>query len=154
MKIEYYNEKLKSEKRTGNAIFSDSHIVKNYKMRLMVYLNGDCARKETHMSVFFQLMKGENDNAIQQPFGKPITFSLIHQDERDKCFQRQTKDYLEYDEAMEIMQKPSSDNNRAWGYPDFISLNELQDDEYIKNNTLFIRCEIAQQFHLFYLKEI
>ena len=45
---------------------------------------------------------------------------------------------------MEIMQKPSSDNNRAWGYPDFISLNELQDDEYIKNNTLFIRCEIAQ----------
>ena len=110
----------------------------------MVYLNGDGARKETHMSVFLQLMKGESDDAIQWPFGKPITFSLIYQDERDKCFKRQTKDYLEYDETMEIMQKPSSDNNRAWGYPDFISLNELQDDEYIKNNTLFIRCEIAQ----------
>ena len=58
MKIEYYNEKLESEKRTGNATFSDPHIVKNYKMRLMVYLNGDGARKETHMSEFLQLMKG------------------------------------------------------------------------------------------------
>ena len=45
---------------------------------------------------------------------------------------------------MEIMQKPSSNNNRALGYPDFISLNEFQDDGYIKNNKLFIRCEIAE----------
>ena len=144
MKIEYYNEKLESEKRTGNATFSDPHIIKDYKMRLMVYLNGDGARKETHMSVFLQLMKGQNDDAIQRPFGKPITFSLIHQDDRDKCYERHAKDYLEYDEAMEIMQKPSSDNNRAWGYPDVIALDELQDNGYIKNNALFLRCEIAQ----------
>lgn len=31
MKIEYYNEKLESEKRTGNATFSDPHIIKDYK---------------------------------------------------------------------------------------------------------------------------
>ena len=144
MKIVYYNKKFESEKRTGNATFSDSHIVKNYKMRLMVYLNGDGSRKETHMSVFLQLMKGENDDVIQWPFGKPMTFSLIHQDDRGKCYEWQTNDYLECDEAMEIMQKPSSDNNRAGGYSDFISLSELQDDGYIKNNALFIRCEIVQ----------
>ena len=133
MKIEYYNEKLESEKRTGNATFSDPYIIKNCKMRLMVYLNGDGARKETHMSVFLQLMKGQNDDPIQWPFGKPITFSLIHQDDRGKCYEKHTKDYLENDEAMEIMQKLSSDNNRPWGYPDFITLYELQDNGYIKN---------------------
>ena len=53
-------------------------------MRLMVYLNGDVAVRGTHISVFFQLMKGEFDDCMEWLFNKIITIVLIHPDEKSK----------------------------------------------------------------------
>ena len=50
----------------------------------MVYLNGDVAVRGTHISVFFQLMKGEFDDCMEWLFNKIITIVLIHPDEKSK----------------------------------------------------------------------
>ena len=89
VKIVDYQNKFEFEKKPGNYIESDSRIINNYKVRLSICLNGAGEGKGTHMSIFLELMPGEYDDAIQWPFDKSITFSVIHQDDKEKSYKRQ-----------------------------------------------------------------
>lgn len=88
MTIETYYEKFREALANGISLYSDPHIISGYKMRLQVSLNGQGDGEGTHMSVFFQLMKGKLDDYLKWPFDKLIDFVLIHQDDQSKCFTR------------------------------------------------------------------
>ena len=87
MKIENYNRKLEEEKISGGKQCSDPNMVQGSKMRLEIYLNGQGNCTGTHLSVYWRLMKGELDDCLEWPFDKMITFVLIHQDNKNKCFE-------------------------------------------------------------------
>ena len=113
-------------------------------MRLLIDLNGYDESKGTHMSVFFQLMKGELDDLIKWPFDKLVTFVLIHQDDKNKCFKRSIEEAVETkDSPMKFFRKPVSNCNEAYGFTFFISLNKLHAAGFINNDTMCIRCEIG-----------
>ena len=50
-----------------------------YKMCLRLYILGDGIGKNTHMSLFFVVMKGEFDTILQWPFTHKVSFRLINQ---------------------------------------------------------------------------
>ena len=116
MKIENYNKQLEEAKTTEKSICSNPHIICGFKMRLMVYLNGNGTAKRTHMSVFFQLMKGEFDHCMEWPFDERISFVLIHQDDKNRCYKRLTNNALEKRESsLTSFGKPVTDVNVARG---------------------------------------
>ena len=144
MTIETYYEKFREALANGISLYSDPHIISVYKMRLQVSLNGQGDGEGTHMSVFFQLMKGKLDDYLKWPFDKLIDFVLIHQDDQSKCFTRTltTAKNAETTKSTNF-KKPVSDCNISRGYNKFITLTELYDGGFIKNDILYIRCVIG-----------
>ena len=48
-----------------------------YKMCIRAYLNGDGSGYNTHLSVFFVLMKGEYDALLRWPFDYKVSMILV-----------------------------------------------------------------------------
>ena len=108
-----------------------------YKMCARIYLNGDGEGKNTHISIFFVLMRGEHDNLLKWPFQGTVTFSLIDQtnDGRER---------EDIEEGFEVqLQKIGS--FRIMGLPLFCSLQWLnsQIHEYVKDDCMFIKVVAA-----------
>lgn len=96
------------------------------------------------MSVFLQLMKGELDDFIKWPFDKLITFVLIHPDDRNKCWKRRLREALKTKSSPhKAFIKPLTEENGLIGFENFISLEKLHADGFIKNDTIYMRCVIG-----------
>ena len=108
-----------------------------YKMCLRLYILGDGIGKASHMSLFFVLMKGEFDNILQWPFNHKVTFKLINQ-----CSGRDVVDIFKPDPLSSSFQKPKRDMNIASGCPRFVSLNELMQNGFIVDDTIFIKVKV------------
>ena len=104
-----------------------------YKMCLRLYILGDGIGKNTHMSLFFVVMRGEFDNILQWPFTHKVTFKLINQ--KGAC---DVVDTFQPDEMSNSFRKPKSDMNIASGCPRFVSHQELQNGGFIEDDTIFI----------------
>ncbi len=109
-----------------------------YKMCLRLYILGDGIGKNTHMSLFFVIMKGEFDNILKWPFTSKVTFKLINQ-----TGNRDIIDTFQPDPMSSSFQKPKSDMNIASGCPRFVSHTELKNQGFIVEDTVFIKCSIA-----------
>ncbi len=109
-----------------------------YKMCLRLYILGDGIGKNTHMSLFFVIMKGEFDNILKWPFTSKVTFKLINQKGN-----RDIIDTFQPDPMSSSFQKPKSDMNIASGCPRFVSHTELKNQGFIVEDTVFIKCSIA-----------
>ncbi len=108
-----------------------------FKMCLRLYILGDGAGKNTHMSMLFHIMKGEFDNIQVWPFTHRVTFKLINQRGG-----RDILDGFEPDPLGSSFSKPKSDMNRAVGCTKFVSHSDLKNGGYIVEDTVFIKCNI------------
>ncbi len=108
-----------------------------YKMCLRLYILGDGIGKNTHMSLFFAVMKGEFDNILQWPFSHKVTFKLINQNEGTDIV-----DTFKPDPMSSSFRKPKSDMNIASGCPRFVSHTELKSGGFIVDDTVFIKCSV------------
>ena len=142
MTIESYYKKFEQAKAKGTRLYSDSHIILGYALRLQVDLNGFRDGKGTHMSVSVQL---RNDGAYMKPFDKAIDFILIHPDDQNKCIRRIFKcDEREAkrDDYKGFVEKYLHSMFALWGFTKFVTLKELHDGGFIKNDILYIRCVV------------
>ena len=108
-----------------------------YKMCLRLYILGDGIGKNTHMSLFFVVMKGEFDAILQWPFTHKVSFRLINQHHG-----RDIVDVFQPDPLSSSFQRPKTDMNVASGCPRFISLAELNQGGFIEDNTIFIKVKV------------
>ena len=108
-----------------------------YKMCLRLYILGDGIGKNTHMSLFFVVMKGEFDAILQWPFTHKVSFRLINQHHG-----RDIVDVFQPDPLSSSFQRPKTDMNVASGCPRFISLTELNQGGFIEDNTIFIKVKV------------
>ena len=109
-----------------------------YKMQVVVYPYGNGTGKGTHMSVFFNLVKGENDDCLKWPFEGTILFKLLNQFEDKEHHSVRLK--LSGSESSELaVKKPDTYINE--GYDQFIDLLSIENvtptRQYLLNNTLF-----------------
>ena len=105
-----------------------------YKMCARIYMNGDGFGKNTHISLFFVVMKGEYDALLPWPFQKKITMMLLDQNNGEHMV-----DAFRSDHESSSFQRPKNNMNVASGSPLFMPLNGLSNRAYVKDDTMFIK---------------
>ena len=111
-----------------------------YKMCARIYLNGDGSGRNTHLSLFFVILRGEYDALLTWPFRQKVTFTLLDQSESNE----HVVDAFRPDTNSSSFKKPISEMNIASGLPIFCPLGKLMsnDREYIKDNIMFIKIKV------------
>ena len=106
-------------------------------MRARLYLNGDGNARRTHMSLFFVLMRSQNDSLLKFPFHYKVTFCMYDQTPN----QRHIIDSFRPDTKSNSFQRPRSDMNIASGIPKFAPLTviEQEGNPYVRDDTMFIK---------------
>ena len=102
-----------------------------------LYLNGDGIGKDSHVSLFFVLMKGRFDAILSWPFTHRVTMLLLDQSGQENHVQEKFRP----DPNSSSFQRPRSEMNIATGCPRFISKTDLDRRKtlYMKDNTMFIQ---------------
>ena len=110
--------------------------VNGYKMCARIYPNGDGMGKNSHLSLFFVLMRGSYDSLLPWPFLQKVTLMLV-----DQMYREHVVNAFRPDPASSSFKRPSTEMNVASGCPVFIPLAKLTDAQhgYLKDNTLFIK---------------
>ena len=108
-----------------------------YKMRARLYLQGDGNARQSHMSLFFVLMRGPHDAILKFPFNYKVTFCIYDQAGGG----RHIIDSFRPDTRSNSFQRPRSDMNIASGIPKFfpLSLLEQENNSYVRDDTMFIK---------------
>lgn len=141
-KITNVHERMQEAKSGRQISFYSPPFYSNrngYKMCARIYLNGDGNGRNTHLSLFFVILRGENDALLRWPFRQKVTFILIDQSISES--RENVIDAFRPDPNSSSFRRPTSDMNIASGLPVFCPLGKLMssDHEYIKDNTMFIK---------------
>ena len=113
-----------------------------YKMRLLLFMDGDGSGLGTHISFYAALMRGEHDAQLQWPFRQKVKLVLVSQDQQKQDITRWFQpDPVEFDGSF---WQPSlhCDMNVGFGCPEFAPLSILGDTAYIKNDAMIVKCII------------
>lgn len=97
-------------------------------------LEGDGLGKGTHISLFFVIMRGENDALLKWPFKQKVTLMLLDQDSEEHVI-----DAFRPDPTSSSFQRPKGAMNVASGCPMFCPHSELQRHAYIRDDVMFIK---------------
>ena len=108
-----------------------------YKMCLRLYPLGDGMGKNTHLSLFFVVMKSEYDSLLQWPFTNKVTLTLINQSGGPDV-----TDTFKPDPKSSSFQRPKTEMNVASGCPRFVPLDDLHRNGFIKDDTIFIKVKV------------
>jgi len=109
-----------------------------YKMCLRLYPQGDRMGKNTHLSLFFVVMKSEYDSPLQWPFINKVTLMLI-----DQTGGPDITDTFKPD-PKSSSSKDKMEMNVASGCPRFVLLDDLHRNGFIKEDTIFIKVKAEQ----------
>ena len=115
-----------------------------YKICIGAYLNGDGSGHNTHLSVFFVLMKGDYDALLKWPFDYQVTFVLVDQTHLRHIWYK----FLP-DRDNPSFHQPHSDTNVPYHRPEFAEISVLDDPRYVKDNVMYIKCivDTSRIFH-------
>ncbi|XP_057305913.1 TNF receptor-associated factor 3-like [Hydractinia symbiolongicarpus] len=111
-----------------------------YKFCTRLYLNGDGIGRDSHVSLFFVLMRSEYDALLEWPFREKVTFRLLSANDVRGLDIRET--FLP-DRTSTSFQKPVREMNVAAGCPTFITIDELKSGKYIIGNSIFIETVVG-----------
>ena len=135
----FQEKKEKNEQVQGPGFYTSRH---GYRMHATVLANGWGNSKDTHVSVYAYLMKGDNDDSLTWPFTGTVTFELLNQLE-DKNHHEKTVTHRVDKKTLDDGE-PSS---RGCGYSQFISHTDLGNQphkncQFLKNNKLVVRVSV------------
>ena len=142
-------EGFQKKEEENKVWFSDpvySHFG-GYKMCLRVDANGYGNGKGTHVSVFVNMMRGDNDDNLKWPFKGTIKVSLLNQLEDGQHHTKQV--WSPGSDVPESNSRRVTEGERgkhSWGYSQFICHRDLiykvdHNCQYLKNDTLFFRVD-------------
>ena len=126
------------KKLESDSFYTESH---GYKLKVLLYPNGNGAGEDTHLSVYIVVMKGEYDAILSWPFNKKVAFTLIDQQEDPLERENVVCDYTPTN--IEPFLRPREEDNGGYGKPKLISQQELKTRRYVVNDTLFLQVEIG-----------
>ena len=134
-------QRRRGEARSGRTVslysapfYTSRH---GYKMCLRLYMDGDGSGKGTHLSFFLTLMRGEYDALLTWPFRQTVTLMLLDQDKQKDIFQS-----FRPDPSSSSFQRPVNEMNVASGCPKFAPLSILENPSYVKDDTMFLKCQV------------
>ena len=116
-----------------------------YKMIMRVYPNGCGSFRETHLSVFISLMRGENDHTLSFPMNGIFKMQLLNWRQNNGHVEK----ILQFDESLSeryrLQVTTGEETAEGYGLFDYLSHDELENSsaykEYIHNNTLCFKIQ-------------
>lgn len=139
-KIDEWSKRVR-EARIGKttSIYSPPFYVGRYGYKVCgrLYPCGDGIGKDSHISLFFVVMKGEFDALLSWPFSQKVTFRLI-----DPNHVQDVTDSFRPDPKSSSFQRPKSAMNIASGTPQFVSQRDLNNRRYVVDDTLYIKITV------------
>ncbi|XP_065642612.1 TNF receptor-associated factor 5-like [Hydra vulgaris] len=132
IKLDQMNLRLLSDE----PFYTESvYTSEGYRYRIKVYTRSTDINK---LAIYFQLLRGDLDDALKWPFTKNVNITLR---DKDQFFTRTTtnNNYLQILDDSSF-DKPTAEYNVAVGYKNFVSHEELK--QFIINNNLFITITI------------
>ena len=120
-----------------------------YKMKLLVYANGNGDGEGTHVSVYACLMKGDNDDFLSWPFTGTVTVELLNQLE-DKNHHMKATTFPAVSVASQRV--VDGEIGRGFGQQRLISHADLdynadKNTQYLKDDTLVFRVSVQVPDH-------
>ncbi len=113
-----------------------------YKLKAKIYSYGCGSGKNTHLSVFIYVMKGEYDAILPWPFKKKVKFTLIDQQEEPIKRENVTQQFIP--DNRECFARPKQEENSTGaGFPKFISHEKLHSRRFLVGDTLFLQVEVS-----------
>ena len=83
-------------------------------------------------------MRSEHDNLLPWPFKQSVRFTLVNQKNQAASI----TEAFAPDLRSPSFQKPEYDMNVASGFPKFARQSVLQDENFTKDNILYIKCQV------------
>ena len=143
-KISGFSEMLRQAKQGRNSKIDSTPFYTSsygYKLKVSVNPNGDGSGKNTHLSAFVIVMKGEYDGMLPWPFNQKVSFTLIDQqessDERENIVV-----HLRARSNPDNYMRPKSEENLGIGFNRFVSHEKLKTRKFIMHDTLFIQVDV------------
>ena len=114
-------------------------------MCLIVYANGSSSGgKDTHISMYVQLMTGDNDDQLQWPFVGDINIMLLNWRENKGHFKKN----ISINAASDFVRVLDCNFGTSFGYANFISHSSLSynsstNTEYLQDDCLRFRVNMV-----------
>lgn len=135
---------LEEGKKNKNLSVSSSYIytgVYGYKLKVVVYPNGIGIGQDKYMSLYVILYKTDYDALLPWPFKNKVKIKLL--DLNDSRSRRShVVETLGNDRASSSFMRPINEHNPGWGFPRFVSHDELSRKSYLRENSLFLKIMI------------
>lgn len=144
-KISGFSEMLRQAKQGRNSKIDSTPFYTSsygYKLKVSVNPNGDGSGKNTHLSAFVIVMKGEYDGMLPWPFSQKVSFTLI--DQQESLNERENiVMHFKSNTRLENFARPVSEENPGRGYARFVSHEKLKSRRFIVDDTLFIQVDVG-----------
>nr|XP_032644603.1 TNF receptor-associated factor 4 [Chelonoidis abingdonii] len=150
-KIADYARKLQDSKvRSNYEFFSPPFYTHRYgyKLQVSVFLNGNGSGEGSHLSVYIRVLPGQYDNLLEWPFSYRVTFSLLDQSDPSLSKPQHITEAFNPDPNWKNFQKPGAsrssldESTLGFGYPKFISHEDIKKRNYVRDNTVFIKASV------------
>ena len=133
------------KKKQGDDIFYSEPFYSSpggYKMRIKVYPNGYGEGKDTHVSIYLQLLVGPYNDNLQWPFIGTLVFELLNQ----------LADRNHHTSTLALFEKRDARVGNNWGFGEFFLHSELSDDstndtQYLMEDTLYFKVTVTVEGH-------
>ncbi|VVC28103.1 Hypothetical protein CINCED_3A015109 [Cinara cedri] len=134
--------KLMREKPSQTQRYSEGFYTSStgYKVCGRINMSSD----NRNLSLFIHMMRGDYDDTLVWPFSGRITLSLIHPKNQEQtiCLKMQSSD-----ESVAFRRCSFGNNGndtphlnpRAFGYTEFVAIDEVLDKGFIENDTIVIK---------------
>ena len=134
-KVSGFGKALKKAKHgEKTSILSDPFYRYAYKFRLVLDPNGYGMGENTHLSIFFFVMKSEYDAILSWPLNTRITFRLIDQQEDANDRENIVKS-LRIAKHLRCFARPMTDGYKGRGLTTFVLHKKLKERRYILNDS-------------------
>ncbi|KAG8438298.1 hypothetical protein GDO86_008831 [Hymenochirus boettgeri] len=119
-----------------------------YKLCLRLHLQlPSVQRCANYISLFVHTMQGEYDGLLPWPLQGTIRLSILDQTEGSNT--QDQEEVMDTKPDLLAFQRPTVPRNpKGFGYVTFMHLQTLMQRQYVKNDTLLVRCAVTTQLDL------
>ena len=123
---------------SSEPFFSEPY---GYRMSISVCPNGAGTSRNTHLSIFINLLSSNNDAFLHWPFQQKVVFTLIDQQE-DPSQVKHVANEMSLKKMPHLLHSCYAGKGKGFGVPDFVSHKKLKSRKYIQNNTVLVQLEV------------
>lgn len=125
-------------KKIESAPFSTESY--GHMLKLRLYPNGSGSGRNTHLSLFIVVMRGEYDAILTWPFNKKVKITLLDQQEDSVERENVIKDFKP-DNSASFVRPIHRQENQGMGIVRFVSHEQLFTRRYLVDDTLYLEVQ-------------